>query len=270
MAETDKEDLTRFIDDDEEIEIPGQLPILPVRDVVIFTDMVLPLYIGRDASMRAIEDGMRENRLIFLAAQKDPMAEDPKPKEIYRVGTVCRILRMLKLPDGHFKVLVHGIEKARVKRFINKKTFYRVSINSIPDASVDKIDLEQQALMRNVRENCEKILNIKGEYTGEIGMLLEEIEQPGRLADLVSSNLKLKTEEAQGLLELEDPIERLKQVNNYLAREVELSTVQAKIQSNVRDEISKNQRDYFLREQVRAIHKELGEQDDRSAEVDEY
>ncbi|MFW6052951.1 MAG: LON peptidase substrate-binding domain-containing protein, partial [Desulfosalsimonas sp.] len=242
MAETDKEDLIRFIDDseDREIDIPAQLPILPVRDVVVFTDMVLPLYIGRDRSMRAIEDAMQDDRLIFLAAQKDPMAEDPGPKEIHRVGTVCRILRMLKLPDGHFKVLVHGIEKARVKRFINKKTFYRVSIEVARDAQVENIDVEHQALMRNVRENCEKILNIKGEYTGEIGMLLEEIEHPGKLADLVSSNLKLKTEEAQGLLEIEDPIERLNQVNNYLAREVELSTVQAKIQSNVRDEISKS------------------------------
>ncbi|MFW6334689.1 MAG: endopeptidase La, partial [Desulfosalsimonas sp.] len=272
MGETDRDELIQFMDDDGEgeIEIPSRLPILPVRDIVVFTDMVLPLYIGRDRSMRAIEDAMENDRLILLAAQKDPMTEDPGPREIHRVGTVCRILRMLKLPDGHFKVLVHGVEKARVKRFINKKTFYRVSIETVPDAPAGRMDLEQQALMRNVRENCEKILNIKGEYTGEIGMLLEEIEHPGKLADLVSSNLKLKTEEAQGLLEIEDPVERLRQVNNYLAREVELSTVQAKIQSSVRDEISKNQKDYFLREQVRAIHKELGEQDDRTAEIEDY
>ncbi|MCF8112196.1 MAG: endopeptidase La [Desulfobacteraceae bacterium] len=272
MAETDKDDLIRLIDNNEEheIDIPAKLPLLPVRDVVIFTDMVLPLYIGRDRSMRAIENAMQDDRLIFLAAQKDPTVEDPNSKQIYRVGTVCRILRMLKLPDGHFKVLIHGIEKARVKRFVSKKTYYHASIELIPEPSIEQIDVENQALMRNVRENCEKILNIRGEYTGEIGMLLEEIEHPGKLADLVSSNLKLKTEEAQVLLELEDPVERLNQVNNYLAREVELSTVQAKIQSHVRDEISKNQRDYFLREQVRAIHKELGEQDERSAEIEDY
>ncbi|MBS3809299.1 MAG: endopeptidase La [Desulfobacterales bacterium] len=272
MAETDKDDLIRLIDDNDEheIDIPARLALLPVRDIVIFTDMVLPLYIGRDRSMRAIEDAMQGDRLIFLAAQKDPTVEDPNSKEIYRVGTVCRILRMLKLPDGHFKVLIHGIEKARVKRFISKKTYYHASIELIPERSIEEIDVENQALMRNVRENCEKILNIRGEYTGEIGMLLEEIEHPGKLADLVSSNLKLKTEEAQVLLEIEDPVKRLNQVNNYLAREVELSTVQAKIQSNVRDEISKNQRDYFLREQVRAIHKELGEQDERSAEIEDY
>ncbi|MBA2880602.1 ATP-dependent Lon protease [Desulfosalsimonas propionicica] len=272
MAESDKDDLIRLIDesDEREVEIPDRLPLLPVRDMVIFTDMVLPLYIGREKSLRAVEAAMKKERLLFLAAQKDPMAEDPKSKDIYRVGTVCRILRMIKLPDGHFKVLIHGLEKGRVKRFASKKQFYEVSFDLLPDDSADISDVEHQALMRNVRENCEKILNIRGEYTGEISMLLDEIENPGKLADLVSSNLKLKTEEAQGLLETEDPVERLKQVNNYLAKEVELSTVQAKIQSHVRDEISKNQRDYFLREQVRAIHKELGEQDERSAEVEEY
>ncbi|MFO7861022.1 MAG: LON peptidase substrate-binding domain-containing protein, partial [Desulfosalsimonas sp.] len=272
MAESDKDDLIRLIDesDEREVEIPDRLPLLPVRDMVIFTDMVLPLYIGREKSLRAVEAAMKNERLLFLAAQKDPMAEDPKSKDIYRVGTVCRILRMIKLPDGHFKVLIHGLEKGRVKRFASKKQFYEVSFDLLPDDLADISDVEHQALMRNVRENCEKILNIRGEYTGEISMLLDEIENPGKLADLVSSNLKLKTEEAQGLLETEDPVERLKQVNNYLAKEVELSTVQAKIQSHVRDEISKNQRDYFLREQVRAIHKELGEQDERSAEVEEY
>jgi len=272
MAESDKDDLIRLIDDDDgkELEIPEKLPLLPVRDVVVFTDMVLPLYIGRDRSLKAVDDAMQNDRLIFLATQKDPMVEDPKPKDIYRVGTVCRILRMLKLPDGHFKVLIHGIEKGRIQRYIHKRSTYHVSIEIIPDSYNEEVNVEHQALMRNVRENCEKILNLRGEYTGEIGMLLEEIENPGKLADLVSSNLKLKIEEAQGLLEIDDPVERLRTVNSYLTREVELSAVQAKIQSSVRDEISKNQRDYFLREQVRAIHKELGEADERSAEIDDY
>ncbi len=272
MAESDKDDLIRLIDDEDikSIEIPEKLPLLPVRDVVVYADMVLPLYIGREKSLRAIEEAMKGDQIVFLATQKDPMVEEPKPSDIYRVGTACRILRMLKLPDGHFKVLVHGLEKARIRRFSTKKSVYHVSIEIISDAYDIEIDVETQALMRNVRENCEKILNLRGEYSGEIGMLLEEIENPGKLADLVSSNLKLKLEEAQGLLEIDDPIERLRAVNSYLTREVELSSVQAKIQSSVRDEISKNQRDYFLREQVRAIHKELGEHDDRSAEIEDY
>jgi len=271
MAETDKDDLVSLLEDtDGKIDIPEIMPLLPVRDVVIFTDMVLPLFIGRERSVKAVDKSMGGDRLLFLSTQKDPTIEDPKPDEIYRVGTICRILRILKLPDGHFKVLVQGLEKGRIKRYTAKKHFYNVKIEVFKDAPFEKLELEHQALMRNIRENCEKILTIRGEYSSEIGILLDEIEHPGKLADLVSSNLKLKIDEAQGLLEISDPVQRLHKVNDYLTREVELSMMQAKIQSNVRDEISKSQRDYFLREQVRAINKELGEFDDKVEEISEY
>jgi ATP-dependent Lon protease len=271
MAETDKDDLVSLLEDtDGNIDIPEIMPLLPVRDVVIFTDMVLPLFIGRERSVKAVDKSMGGDRLLLLSTQKDPSIEDPKPDDIYRVGTICRILRILKLPDGHFKVLVQGLEKGRIKRYTGKKLFYNVKVEVFKDAPFEKIELEHQALMRNIRENCEKILTIRGEYSSEIGILLDEIEHPGKLADLVSSNLKLKIEEAQGLLEISDPVERLHKVNDYLTREVELSVMQAKIQSNVRDEISKSQRDYFLREQVRAINKELGEFDDKVEEISEY
>ncbi|MBC2716701.1 MAG: endopeptidase La [Desulfobacteraceae bacterium] len=271
MAETDKDDLVSLLEDtDGNIDIPEIMPLLPVRDVVIFTDMVLPLFIGRERSVKAVDKSMGGDRLLFLSTQKDPSIEDPKPDDIYRVGTICRILRILKLPDGHFKVLVQGLEKGRIKRYTGKKFFYNVKVEVFKDAPTEKLELEHQALMRNIRENCEKILTIRGEYSSEIGILLDEIEHPGKLADLVSSNLKLKIDEAQGLLEISDPVERLHKVNDYLTREVELSMMQAKIQSNVRDEISKSQRDYFLREQVRAINKELGEFDDKVEEIGEY
>lgn len=271
MAETDKDDLVSLLEDtDGNIEIPETMPLLPVRDVVIFIDMVLPLFIGRQRSVKAVDKSMGGDRLLFLSTQKDPSVEDPKADDIYRVGTICRILRILKLPDGHFKVLVQGLEKGRIKRYIGKKNFYNVKVEVIKDNPVEELQLEHQALMRNIRENCEKILTIRGEYSSEIGILLDEIEHPGKLADLVSSNLKLKIEEAQGLLEISDPVERLHKVNDYLSREVDLSMMQAKIQSDVRDEISKNQRDYFLREQVRAINKELGEFDDKVEEIGEY
>lgn len=271
MAETDKDDLVSLLEDtDGKIDIPEIMPLLPVRDVVIFTDMVLPLFIGRERSVKAVDKSMGGDRLLFLSTQKDPSIEDPKPDDIYKVGTICRILRILKLPDGHFKVLVQGLEKGRIKRYTAKKIFYNVKVEVFKDAPFEKIELEHQALMRNIRENCEKILTIRGEYSSEIGILLDEIEHPGKLADLVSSNLKLKIDEAQGLLEIADPVQRLHKVNDYLTREVELSVMQAKIQSNVRDEISKSQRDYFLREQVRAINKELGEFDDKIEEISEY
>jgi len=271
MDEINKDDIISLLETNQtKKKIPDRLPLLPVRDVVVFSDMVLPLFIGRDKSIKAIESAMTQDRLLFLATQKDPSLEDPKPEDIYRVGTICKILKVLKLPDGHFKVLIQGIEKGRIRRYINQRNIYSVSTEIIKDHKIKKIELEHQALKRNVREHCEKILTIRGEYSTDIGILLEEIEHPGKLADLVSSNLRLKIEEAQGLLEIIDPIERLKQVNDYLAREVDLSVMQAKIQSNVRDEISKSQRDYFLREQMRAINKELGEHDEKTEEINEY
>ena len=272
MAETDKDDLIAILDEDEgdPEEIPTTLPLMPVRDIVIFTDMLLPLFIGRERSVRAIEEAVEKDRLVFLATQKDQAVEDPKPEEIYGVGTIARILRMLKLPDGRVKALVQGVVKARIIRYSRKRSFYRVKIETILEPAVDEIGLETEALMRNVREHAEKILELRGELTSDVGNILEGVEDPGKLADLVASSLKLKIEESQTLLELVGPVERLGKVNDLLSREVELSTMQAKIQSNVRDEISKNQRDYFLREQVRAIHRELGEQDDKAAEVSDY
>jgi ATP-dependent Lon protease len=243
---------------------------LPVRDVVIFTDMLLPLFIGRERSVRAAEEAVSNNRFLFLATQIDPHTENPKPEEIYTVGTVGRILRMLKLPDGRVKALVQGIAKGRIREYVRKKTYYKVFIELIEEIPPVKVTLETEALMRSVRENSEKILALRGELTGDVGAILEGLEDPGKLADLVASNLRLKTEESQTLLESLDPEERLRKVNDLLSREVDLSAMQAKIQSDVRDEISKSQRDYFLREQVRAIHKELGEIDERSQEVELY
>ena len=271
MAETDKDDLISLIqDEDKDTEIPVELPLLPVRDVVIFTDMLLPLFIGREKSVAAMEAAVEGSKLLFLATQKDPTIESPDPDEIYLVGTVGKILRMLKLPDGRLKALVQGISKAKIVKYTRKRTSYRVKIKLIKEKSPEKISLESEALMRNVREQCEKILALRGEMTGEVGTILDNIDEPGKLADLVASNLRLKTEDAQTLLELTDPVERLIKINEFLSKEVELSAVQAKIQSDVRDEISKNQRDYYLREQVRAIHKELGESDEKTNEFDEY
>jgi ATP-dependent Lon protease len=271
MAETDKDDLISIIDDEDIIDtIPAVLPLLPIRDVVIFTDMLLPLFVGRKRSILAVDESLTKERLIFLATQRDPMIENPTPEDIYSIGTVGRILRMLKLPDGRVKALAQGIVRGRVLRYVRKKSFYRVRIELLPEVGIESVTLETEALMRNVREHAEKILSLRGEFSGDVGNLLDSIEEPGKLADLVASNLRLKIEESQRLLELVDPVERLLMVNDLLSRELELSAVQAKIQSNVKDEISKSQRDYFLREQVRAIHRELGDLDDRSQEVEEY
>jgi ATP-dependent Lon protease len=271
MAETDKDDLISLIDDEEgEADIPRILPLLPVRDVVIFTDMLLPLFVGRKRSILAVEESLTQDRFILLATQRDSVVENPSPEEIFTVGTVGRILRMLKLPDGRVKALVQGISKARISRYVRKKSFYRVRIGLVPEPENEPLDIEVEALMRNVREQSEKILSLRGEYSSDVSNILDNIEEPGKLADLVASNLKLKIEEAQELLELDNPVERLRRVNDLLHRELELSAMQAKIQSDVKDEISKSQRDYFLREQVRAIHRELGELDEKTQEIEDY
>jgi ATP-dependent Lon protease len=271
MAETDKDDLISILEEEDVIaEIPLTLPMMPVRDIVIFSDMLLPLFVGRDKSVRAVDESVSKDSFLFLATQKDPAIENPQPDDIYRVGTVSRVLRTLKLPDGRVKTLVQGITKARILRYVAKKSYYRVKIEIVDEFTVEDLSIETEALMRNVREHSEKILTLRGEMSADVTTVLDSIDEPGKLADLVATNLKLKIDEAQELLEIIDPVQRLEKVNTFLSREVELSTMQAKIQSEVKDEIFKNQRDYFLREQVRAIHKELGEQDDRIQEIEEY
>jgi ATP-dependent Lon protease len=271
MAEVDRDDLVSILEENEkEATLPKTLPLMAVRDVVIFNDMLLPLFVGREKSVRAVEEAIEKDGFLLLATQKDPGIENPVPDEIYQVGTVSRVLRILKLPDGRVKALVQGVAKARIIKYVAKRSLYRVRIEIIEEEPVEEINLEVEALMRNVREHAEKILAFRGELTGDVDTVLESIDEPGRLADLVTSNLRLKIDESQSLLEMANPVERLKKINDLLSREVELSSMQAKIQSDVRDEMSKNQRDFFLREQMRAIHKELGESDDRAQEIAEF
>ena len=271
MAEADKDDLISIIEDEDvDAEIPGVLPLMPVRDVVVFTDMVLPLFVGREKSVRAVQEAVAQGGYLFLATQMDPAIENPDTDEIFTTGTVSRVLRMLKLPDGSVKVLVQGFAKAKIVNYTRKRSLYRVKVEMLQEPAVDKISLEIEALMRNVREHCEKILILRGEMTGDVITILKSVEEPGKLADLVASNLSLNIEDSQQILEVTDPMERLKKVNHLLSREVQLSTMQAKIQSDVKEEISQSQRDYFLREQVRAINRELGESDESLLEIDEF
>ena len=271
MAEADIDDLIEIIEKEGNIEdIPKRLPMMPVRDVVVFTDMLLPLFVGRDKSIKAIEECVEFDRYVFLTAQKDSEIEKPKEDDLYDIGTIGRVQKMIKMPDGRIKALVQGIAKARITAFAQKRPYFKVEVEILEDQEPDELDIEVEAMMRNIKENSEKLLALKGELSGDVGDLLSHIDSPGKLADLVASNLNLKVEDAQGLLEITKTVERLKQVNDLLARELDLSTVQAKIQTHVKDEISKNQRDYYLREQVKAIHRELGETDDKLAEIADF
>ncbi|HPI93174.1 MAG TPA: endopeptidase La [Deltaproteobacteria bacterium] len=253
------------------IEIPENIPLLPIRDVVIYPYMILPLFVGRGLSIKAVDEALNKDRYIFLAAQKDSTIEEPSEDQIYTVGTVAMVIRMLKLPDGRVKILVQGVAKARIKRFIkDEKGFFSVDIEKIEEPELKEITVEVEAMMRTVKEQSERILQLRGIVSPDALSILEAIDDPGRLADLVASNLRLKVDESQNVLEIVDPVERLRHVNQLLSKEMELSEVQARIQSQAKEEMSKTQREYFLREQLRAIQQELGEVDEKGKEIEEY
>jgi ATP-dependent Lon protease len=251
-----------------QVEIPEVLPLLPIRDIVIYPYMMLPLFVGRDVSIRAVEESLSRDRLIFLVAQKNSSEENPTPSEIHKVGTIASIMRMLKLADGRVKILVQGLSKGEVDVFTRERPYFEVKIRKVIEPTLQEVPIEVEALMRTAKEKIEQILNLKN-LPPEIVMVTDNISDPGVLADLVASNLRLKIEESQAILEIFDPIERLKKVNDLLSRELELSTMQARIQNQAKEEMSKTQRDYFLREQLKQIQQELGEGDERAEEMNE-
>ena len=257
------------IKEEHEIEIPDKLSILPVREIVIFPYMILPLFVGREMSIKAIEHALAGNRMVMLLTQRDLNVENPTKDDLYTTGTVGMIMRMLKLPDGRIKILVQGLAKARVLKFTQTAPFYVGQIQKIVDPKIPELPLEIEALMRNVKEQLDKLISLGKAILPDIMVIVENVTEPGRLADLVASNLGLKSEQAQGIIEMTDPVVRLRKISEILNREVELLLVQQKIQSEAKGEIDKTQREYFLREQLKAIQKELGEIDERAEEIQE-
>ncbi|MBM4340580.1 MAG: endopeptidase La [Deltaproteobacteria bacterium] len=248
---------------------PDKLPLLPVRDIVVFPYMVLPLFVTREKSVKALEEALAKDRLIFLVSQKNLTEEEPAIKDLYRVGTVALVMKMLKLPDGKIKILIQGLSKAAIKDILYSTPYHLVRVENIKDPFLTEITLEIEALMRSVREQLERIASYGKLISPDLMFVLESVDDPGRLADLVASNLELPVEKAQEILEIFDPIERLKMVSDLLGKEVQVLTMQAKIQSQAREEMTKTQREYYLREQMRAIRSELGEVDERSKEFKE-
>jgi ATP-dependent Lon protease len=255
---------------DKEIEIPDNLPVLPVRDIVVFPYMILPLFVGREMSIKAIDYSLSTNRMVLLLTQKDLNIESPTPEDLYSTGTVAIIMRMLKLPDGRVKILVQGLSKARALTYSQTEPFFKANIENIIDQKPPVLTIEDEAQIRTVKEQLEKVVSLGKTVLPDIMGVVENIEDPGRLADLAASNIGLKTEQAQEVLEIIDPIHRLKRISEILGREIELLTVQQKIQSEARGEIDKTQREYFLREQLKAIQKELGDIDERAEEIKEF
>jgi len=251
------------------IKIPLELPILPVRDVVVFPYMILPLFVGRTISVSAIDESLSKDRLIFLAAQKEQGEEEPSPDQLYQTGTVALIMRMLKMPDGRIKILVQGISRARIETIIQREPFMKAAIKRVREREPKK-NLEVEALIRTVKEQMQKVTDLGKMVLPDIMVVAENLDEPGRLADLLGSNLGLKVEEAQEVLETSSSLARLQKVHELLSREINLLEMQEKIHSRTKGEIDKSQREYYLREQLKSIQKELGEIDELSAEIAEY
>ncbi|MDE5831549.1 MAG: endopeptidase La [Desulfovibrio sp.] len=247
------------------IEDMSVLPVLPVRDIVVFNYMILPLFIGREKSVKAVEYAIEHGRHLLVTAQRDESVEEPTADDLYGVGTVVQIMRMLKTPDSRIKILAQGVGRAKIKEFTQTDPFMEARIESLPEIAPEA-DTAVEALLRSVREQSEKVLNLRGIATQDIMGVLQSVDDPGRLADLIAGNLRIKISKAQSLLETVDPLERLRSVNDLLARELEIATVQAKIQGAARDGMDKAQKEYFLREQLKAIRQELGDAADPEGE----
>ena len=254
---------------EKDIDIPEVLAVLPIRDVVVFPMISLPLFVGRPSSVMALEHAVESHKLVLLVAQKEGSVENPALGDLFEVGTVASVVRMLKLPDGRVKVLIQGHKRVRILELAQEEPFLSVRVEVLEEPKLTDIPLEVEALMRNVKEKIEKIIQLR-DMPLEVMAVVNNIAEPGVLADLVASNLRLKIEEWQAVLELVDPIQRLGKVDGYLAKEVALSQMQTKLQNQVKEEIDKTQREYFLRGQLKAIQDELGESDGKAQEIEEY
>ena len=254
--------------DEDAPKIPEVLPVLPLRDVVIFPFMIVPLYVSRDRSIKAVDQALSDNRMILLAAQRKQEEDDPGAEDIYRVGTAALIMRMLKLPDGRIRVLVQGLTRARITSFEEGLPYIQAGIEVVSEAEgAEAGSLEIEALMRNVKAALEKSQNLGKPISPEVIVIANNMEEPGRLADLTASNLDLKVEGAQAILEALDPVERLRRVHELLTKELEVLTMQQEISSQAKGEMDRTQREFFLRQQLKAIQVELGEGNELSEEI---
>ncbi len=263
MAKKDSDEIEEFEnvieDQDQKLHIPKELPVLMLRDIVVFPYMVVPLFVGREKSKKAIDHSLSSHRMIFLLTQKNMEIEAPKREDIYEVGTVALVMRMLKLPDARVRILAQGLVRAKITGLDEDKPYYSAGVEVINEPEEAEKTIEIEALIRNARDGLEKASSLGKDIPPEVMILASNIDEPGRLADLTAANLELKVSEAQRILEIADPVTRMKKVYELLARELELLDVQSKISSEAKGEMDKLQKQYFLRQQMKAIQKELGE-----------
>ena len=248
------------------------LPLIPLRGLTVFPYMVLHFDVGRERSINALEEAMVSDQMIFLSSQKEAETSSPSAEDVYEVGTISRIKQMLKLPGDNIRVLVEGITRGRVKKFVQEIPYFMVEVEEWTELDEDRefIDPETEALMRSVIDAFEKYIEVSNKISPEIFMTITEIEQPGRLADSIASNIILKPNQKQDVLEAFDPMDRLEVLYRFLLEEIEILEIEKKINTRVKKQINKVQKEYYLREQLRAIQKELGEDEGVMEEISSY
>ena len=254
-------------DNEAETDMNPLYPVLPLRDIVVFPHMIVPLFVGREKSVRALEDVMQDDKQILLVAQKNAAQDDPEPEDIYTVGTVGTVLQLLKLPDGTVKVLVEGGERARITEYADTGEFFQAHAEIIPDHGDD--DQEVEALSRTVIAQFEQYIKLNRKIPPEVMVSINQIDDSCKLADTVASHLALKIPEKQQLLETEKVSERLEKVYSFMEGEIGVLQVEKRIRNRVKRQMDKTQREYYLNEQLKAIQKELGEIDEGRDEVTE-
>ncbi|HLL77713.1 MAG TPA: endopeptidase La [Pyrinomonadaceae bacterium] len=257
--------------DEQQLQVPESLPVLPLRDIVIYPFMIVPLFVSREKSIRAVDEALGENRMILLVSQKDLDKEEPGAEDLYQVGTAAVIMRMLKLPDGRTRILVQGLTRARIESVEDAGGFLRARVSTLQEAqAAPERSLEVEALVRNVRGSMEKAANLGKNISPEVMAIVANLDEAGRLADLAASNLELKVEDAQSVLDIEDTTARLRRVNELLNKEIEVLTVQQEINTQARADIDRSQREFYLRQQLKAIQGELGEGNELAEEVAQF
>ena len=230
---------------EEELQIPSELPILPLRDIVIYPFMIVPLFVSRDRSIKAIDEALSQNRMILLVSQKDVDKEEPTQEDLYTVGTVAVVMRMLKLPDGRIRILIQGLSRAQVNSVTVGSDYAKAAITPITEPNLEEKSLEVEALIRNVRSSMERAATLGKNISPEVLAIISNLEDAGRLADLSASNLELKVEDAQSILDIFEPVERLRRVNELLNKEIDVLTVQQEINTSARADIDRPNANIF-------------------------